>query len=317
MASTPKTPEPIAAGLKRVILQEISSAARKLFKHRDRKRDEAVHEARKSIKRIRGVLRVVRPLLGSAYSKESRQFQKLSRGLADFRDAAALLEVFDQLCGRNTGSFDTDAARAVREGLELDKQELESRPDAGEIVLEVAAALTETGKRVDAWQLELRRVDDLAPGLKTTYRRGRRAFKAARKSSSPDAYHDFRKRVKDRWYQAHLLEDIGPAGAPADEPILKQVGAWLGDHHNLAILRDRLKRDPERYGGLSGVKPFLTFVGREQEQLRQNSLAAGKELFAEKPSTYMRALAAGWQTAAPRKPAAKAPARKATRKVAG
>ena len=317
MASPLKRSEPVAATVKRVVLDELSFASKKLVKHDDAKRDKAIHEARKSIKKIRGVLRVVRPVLGKTYSKENGHFQKLSRDLADFRDAAVLLEVFDQLYARNAGGFEVDSAKAIRQGLELDKQELDGRPDAAEIVQHAAEKLDAAGQRVETWPLELHRIEDLAPGLKTTYRRGRRALKSAQKHSTAKAYHKLRKRVKDRWHQARLLADIQGAAAHDMDSNLKQLGTWLGDDHNLAVLRDRLKRDPERYGGASGVEPFLAIVVREQEELRRNSLAAGEKLFGEKPSIYLRRLTESWQAAAPKKPAAKASSRKVTRRVAG
>ncbi len=317
MASPLKRSEPVAATVKRVILDELSFASKKLVKHDDAKRDKAIHEARKSIKKIRGLLRMVRPLLGKTYSRENGHFRKMSRDLADFRDAAVLLEVFDQLCARNTGGHNADSAKAIRQGLDLDKQELDGRPDAAEIVQDAAEKLDAAGQRVETWPLELHRIEDLGPGLKTTYRRGRRALKSAQKQSTPKAYHKLRKRVKDRWHQARLLANIQGAVAHDMDSNLKQLATWLGDDHNLAVLRDRLKRDPERYGGASGVEPFLAIVVREQKDLRRSSLAAGDKLFGEKPSVYLRQITASWQAAAPKKPAAKASSRKTVAKVAG
>ena len=317
MASPLKQSEAVAAAVKRVVLDELSFASEKLVKHGDDKRDKAIHEARKSIKKIRGVLRAVRPLLGKTYSKENVRFQKLSRELADFRDAAVLPDVFDQLCARNAGGFDADSAKGIRQGLELDRHELENRLEAAKIVRHAAEKLDAAGKRVESWPLELHRIEDLAPGLETTYRRGRRALKAVRKQSTAKAYHNLRKRVKDRWHQTRLLAEIGGTGAPAEDANLKGLGISLGDDHNLTMLRDRFKRNPERYGGASGVEPFLSMVVREQENLRQHSLTAGKTLFVDKPSVYLRRLTASWQDSAPKKPAAKVTSRKTVAKVVG
>ena len=54
--------ETVPEGIRRVIREEIESAAGQLAGKGDPNRDEAIHEARKSVKKIRGALRLVRPV---------------------------------------------------------------------------------------------------------------------------------------------------------------------------------------------------------------------------------------------------------------
>jgi CHAD domain-containing protein len=60
-------------------------------------RDEMVHEVRKSLKKLRTILRLVRPgIRGKIYRRENRAFRDISRPLTDVRDATVLVEALDK-----------------------------------------------------------------------------------------------------------------------------------------------------------------------------------------------------------------------------
>ena len=60
--------------------------------------DEAVHDARKDLKKLRALLRLVRDGLGEVrYRKENRALRNAGRALADFRDAAVRVELVEKL----------------------------------------------------------------------------------------------------------------------------------------------------------------------------------------------------------------------------
>ena len=76
--------ESVIAGLKRVVQDEFESASTQLA---DTKadRDEAIHEARKSIKKARALLRRVRAELGGDYPRENARLRDIARGLRPLR----------------------------------------------------------------------------------------------------------------------------------------------------------------------------------------------------------------------------------------
>ena len=61
MAYRFKLTEPFGKGVRRILLEQTELAGRKLGETRDHER--AVHETRKHIKRIRALLRLVRPAM--------------------------------------------------------------------------------------------------------------------------------------------------------------------------------------------------------------------------------------------------------------
>src|SRR6266567_8833517 len=62
--------ESVPQALRRIAREQLASAADELGK-RGSKRAEGIHEARKSIKKVRAVLRLVRQELGNTYRKEN------------------------------------------------------------------------------------------------------------------------------------------------------------------------------------------------------------------------------------------------------
>src|SRR5947209_19543153 len=92
-----KRGESVPDGIRRIAQEEIDSAAEQLSNSNGKKRDEAVHEARKSLKKIRGAMRLVQPELGRVYRAENIRMRDLGRQLPQIRDATAIIEVFDGL----------------------------------------------------------------------------------------------------------------------------------------------------------------------------------------------------------------------------
>ena len=85
-----KPAEAVSEAVKRIVSEEIESSVEGLASPSPENRDRAVHQARKSIKKIRGLLRLLRPRLGATFRRENKRFRRLGRDLSQLRDAAAL-----------------------------------------------------------------------------------------------------------------------------------------------------------------------------------------------------------------------------------
>src|SRR5579862_3122658 len=89
--------ESIPRGLRRVAREEIDSAIENLRVKQPSKRDDAVHEARKNIKKLRGIVRLLMPELGAEGVRENIALRDLGRTLSEVRDAAAMIETVELL----------------------------------------------------------------------------------------------------------------------------------------------------------------------------------------------------------------------------
>jgi CHAD domain-containing protein len=277
--------EPLPDGIARIARGRIDHALDELRGKSDSTPEEAVHEARKDLKKLRALLRMTRAELGEdTFARENTCFRGAGRELAGVRDEDVMLDTLKEL--------DVPAAM----GLELRKaiQGHRDRNGGGgrrAAAAGVVAMLREARGRVDDWPLERDSFDALRDGLKRTYRRGRRDFRAVRTAPSAEGLHEWRKRVKELWYHHTLLRALWPPVMQAVGDEAHALADRLGDDHDLAMLadwvRDHNEAEPE----------FFEAVERRRLELQAEAMALGARLYADKPSAYVRRLRRLWKAA--------------------
>lgn len=194
-----------------------------------------VHEMRKVVKKLRGLLRLVRPVFPKA-AEENAALRDAGRGLSDLRDAGVQLSTVERL------SRDMDESRRARLLAPFRTEAEHHDARAGDEMLP-AFAETISGllDRSGGWRLKRKGWDALEPGLQATWTAARRAMKVARHDPEPDHLHEWRKRAKDHWYQARLLQPIWPALMKPHVEAADELGELLGQVNDLAVLRHRLE----------------------------------------------------------------------------
>lgn len=286
--------ETLSAGIPRILHEELHSAVKSL-----RDGSDGIHEARKSVKKLRGVLRMLEPRMGHAAKAECAALGEASRSLATARDKTATLEIIDMLAARKLSRNEARSLSALR-------RKMLERPVAGTTELEPAiAALTQIRGRIEEWPAM---PDNFAPvleGLRKSYRNGRKAVAVAERAPEPDNFHTLRKRVKDQWYQVRLLEGLWTEDSR--EPQLQELQECLGDDQNLSVLGNSTVLVPT----LRGV------VERTRAELRTRALELAHQLYEEKPKKHAARVLALWDSwREARKGPASAEARRARRSAA-
>ncbi|MBV8895450.1 MAG: CHAD domain-containing protein [Acidobacteriaceae bacterium] len=294
MAYRFRSNESVPEGIQRIVREEVEDATKQLGNTKGAKRDEAIHEARKSIKKIRGAIRLMQPELGRIYRRENKRLGDAGRQLSDIRDAEAIIEVFDGVVEKYKAQLKPEAIRGIRRGLLKSKHETEQNIRVDSVVRQAVSALRGIGRDAAKWPLKDNGFDALAPGFKRRYRRGHKAMETARKQPAPETFHEWRKRVKDHWYHVRLLESLWTGVLQARESSLKELETWLGDDHNLVVLHEKLNADPARYGGEENVRLFTTLMDDYSKELREKSLSLGARIYEQKPKLLVREMSKLW-----------------------
>jgi CYTH domain-containing protein len=152
-------------------------------------------------------------------------------------------------------------------------------------------------KQVKRWDIP----DDhlvLVDGLDTSYRRGRRALRRVSDSPTDRGVHEWRKAVKQLWYQTRLVEASAPSILQPFGSTLDSLAEALGDDHDLSVLVDRLRNDPDRYGGKQSVKRARRLARAQQEDLRRRAFRLAATVYAEPPRAFARRVRAYWELTA-------------------
>src|SRR5207249_11002344 len=115
--------ESVEDGIKRIVSKEIAQAIKEIDNPR-LKRSEAIHEVRKHCKKIRSVLRLVRCQFEKTYQFENAWFRDTAKGLAELRDAEAIIETYDGLLDNFSDQMDRRAFAPMRRALTLRRKKI-------------------------------------------------------------------------------------------------------------------------------------------------------------------------------------------------
>ena len=96
MAFRLKADKPVRRGLRRLAAKQFKDARDRL-RGAGRPTDEAIHEARKSLKKARAIVQIIDADAGRHLGGTMKRLRAVNRTLSALRDADAILGIFDKL----------------------------------------------------------------------------------------------------------------------------------------------------------------------------------------------------------------------------
>jgi CHAD domain len=287
---------PLQDEVRRIAERQFAQAIAGLRAVGDPESDEVVHTARRHIKKIRALLRLVRPALGDRYDSVNLRLRTVSRLLAPIADGQAVVGTLAQIAER----YGDELTPEIRAEIHATLLRRESQADERAVLeqaLETAAALLRAERDgVSRWELNETGFRAIAPGLERSARDGREAMARALSRFSSARYHKWRQRVKDQWLQVRLLQ--GRCGGDAlalHERHLEELDGCLGEYHNCAILRDVLKSDSSL--AREDAALCLRLVRRYERDLRTKARELGEQVHAETPRHFVKWTRCLWYAA--------------------
>ena len=280
-----KRDEPVPEEIARVACGRIDNALDELRGDTDSSPEDAVHTARKDMKKLRALLRLVRGEIGEkVYRRETTAFRDAGRELAGLRDADVMLATLDSL------ELPQKEAGPLRQALEAHR----IRTAAGareQAAAGAAAMLTSARERVADWPLETDGFAAFEEGLERIYRQGRRNMRAARKEPTAENLHEWRKRTKDLWYHLALLEEAWPPVMEALADEAHELSDRLGDAHDVDVLLDWARNHADA-GAIEDA------VAERRRRLQADAFDYGTRLYADKPRVFVGRIRRWWKASA-------------------
>ncbi|MBB3103078.1 CHAD domain-containing protein [Azomonas macrocytogenes] len=257
---------------------------------------EGVHGARKRLKETRALLRLVRKPLGRRqFDRENRQLRDLGRHLSEQRDAAALLESWDGLAEHDRRRFGSATMKRVRDRL---AERVPQSSNAAQSHTELLETLQHARDDISRLSLKGKGFALFETGVHRTYQDGRRALKNVAHQPSDEILHEWRKRVKDHWYQTRLLQQASPELFKERASQLETLSDWLGDDHDLAVMQALLRDQPALFGATNTRRSIATGITARRNDLYAKALELGDRLYSEKPKALVAHWAELWRSAA-------------------
>jgi CHAD domain-containing protein len=283
---------PMSEAVRRVAFAELDLAHGALAAPPER--HSGVHNARKTLKRLRSLLLLARPGMPEpAFDALYDRLTAIARGLAAARDAQALIDASDKLereTGPGPGLGPLQSLRAW----------LHKRRQAAERNLERSAASESLRGLLELRPMFARLAvypDDFGPlatGLRRCYRETRKAFHHAVETERDEDLHEWRKGVQHHWRQMQLLTPCWPSELSARAETAKVLSQTLGDDHDISLLCRLIATPTMTFGGADETEAFLKRCRKRQRALRKEAEREGERLFAERSRPFAERIQAYW-----------------------
>jgi CHAD domain-containing protein len=280
--------ESVSQGVKRVATEQLEKAQADLANDQS-DHHETVHQVRKRFKKLRGLIRLVRPAFEKTYQRENANFRDVGRELSAVRDAQSLIEGFDRLAA--DGQF-----AQIREHLVQRRTRIAGeQTDLSEVLAELTEDIQQAMERVADWEFKDRGFDAIAGGFEQTYSRAQQAMEhAGRKKASAEDFHEWRKHVKYHWHHCRLLANLWKPLMKVRCDETKQLAERLGEDHDYAMLDHLLRESPADFPVDAETAELLKVIASAQRDIRKQAFLAGQRLFAQKPKHVSREFGAWW-----------------------
>jgi CHAD domain-containing protein len=259
--------------------------------------DEDIHVARKSIKRARATLRLLRHALPkSTYRHGNATLRDSARPLSAVRDAKVLVDALDQLSELEPDAIKPKSAEPLRRALVRERSNMRQRARSKTDGLALARGGLETVRsRAAHWRVGDQDWSVLGKGLQRVYSKARQLLASAERAPTAECLHEWRKQVKYLWYQVALLEPLGAGWINELADQLHTLSDYLGDDHDLAVLRERATSHGHTFGKPEQRAALVSAIDHKRTGLQQKALVLGARIFQDKPADFAARFARDWR----------------------
>jgi CHAD domain-containing protein len=273
--------ETVEQGVRRIVAKQLDALIAIFSRKKRMSQFKAAHEARKRLKKLRALLRLVHDAIGDKLFKEhNKLFRDAGRALSTFRDASVLLGSFDQLLDHFHQRPSSSSLKLIRTHLLKRRRELLHHESYSSQLHQTIKRLQTVKRDSRLWKLKWEGWSAVRAGLQKTYRDGRKAFQTAESNPRDNKLHEWRKRAKDLCHHLQLLSDIWPSKVKAMADEAHELADWLGDDHDLAMLREALARD--------GIEAIHSLIDSRRKQLQAEAILLGSRLYCQKPAAFVK-----------------------------
>lgn len=251
--------------------------------------ESGVHNARKSLKRLRACYQLIRSANKTEFRHKNRLFREIARLLSGTRDRQVLLNTLDSLGESNPALAQQSSFIEVRNYFALQTsiqvERMQTQIDAA--TMRLRQVLDELKSTRHSW------VDEsvIFQGLDKNYRRCRSWRDAAYASELDADFHRWRKVVKYHLYHIYMLQKLGKT-LDKRRQRTEHLGELLGDFHDLCLLEQQLLFVP---GGKHAE--LQTAIAKAKAKKLKKARKLGDQLFSETAAEHADRLHSQWKKA--------------------
>jgi CHAD domain-containing protein len=287
--------ESVRTGTSRIMREVIGDAVQAIGRPSP-DRDEDVHQVRLAIKRLRAMLHLVGPVADkSLVGMENTRLRRAAGRLSRSRDCKVIGRTLEATRRSIPGKRKRKAIRQVFSA--LCRQTTDGRESARQQELalaQVAGVLENTRRALEPLQLSSEGWEAIGPGVEKAWREARISMLVATADNRDRDYHEWRKCVKCLYYQLVLLQAVWPGRLRKTCRKLRELGAQLGDYHDLVVAKSYLLKTAENRGRQPIIRRVTAALDHRKDALRPRIKGAGNDLFRKSHKRFIASLAKRW-----------------------
>lgn len=268
--------------------------------------NQAIHEARKDFKKFRALLRLVKgQIKHTVLAEHQRAIRDAGRLLAEARDSSVLLETM-ALLGEQQSHLPKEVVYgAILSHLQEEHHTIIKRLLGESTIATVILVARERQEAVADWKLRIKTYKPLYKGMEQSYTAGRKALALAAAEPTSENLHNWRKRVKDLYYQLGFFESFWSNTTREFSEDLGHLADLLGEEHDLAVLRHTLELAPELAIEQDSSQFLFDLIAQRREALQAEIWILGVHLYKAKPEKFIMRITGKWRYGNQRKKVAK------------
>lgn len=233
---------------------------------------EEVHQIRVLAKKLRAYLRLLRGSVpGKLVPLEEKRIKRIAGNLGRARDEEICRQILQWLAAKGDKESRRKRVRAA----------LVHCPEPAATGLD-RRTLVQARKGIEARRLRLfalldehpvqeRKLEEL---LKKEYGKSRRGLRKALRDGSPEAFHQWRKRVKRLGYQIAMFCPSSRRRLARLETKFLRLGSLLGRLHDLHVLKARIER-----GAVPTERKLVSLVDDWTARYQKKAIRKGRRCF--------------------------------------
>jgi CHAD domain-containing protein len=258
----------------------------------------AIHEARKTVKRLRALLSLVREgIAGDDLRREKGRLREIAGTLAGARDAHVMIETATELQNGDMPRGCQSTAKALMALLEKKRSEADAALSAQLGRLPVDALQDVRGALAEL-PLDQLGFGEVLDGFVDTYRRGHKLLaEVAGGGVDDERYHDLRKEVQHHWRHLQLLSNAWPKALRPHIALAHMLAETLGKDHDLSILAAFVRENAGNLGPAKSQEAYLRLCAKAQDSHRDRAIVMARRLYADKPKAIRHRMRVYWETA--------------------
>ena len=255
-----------------------------------------IHEVRTNIKKIRGLLRLLRHEIGEdSYNEMNGCYRELAMEIAPLRDDTSQIELLQEIKVKLRNA-------AIAKALDkIISQHRRNRKTAFN-------RLKESGHDEDIKQMILslqQMIHSLSftgdpeffilKSLQHVYKSARGAFETTEFLNDKEIYHYWRKQVKYLTYHLMLLNQAWPNSIRAYVSDLSLLGSTLGKLHDLDLFHEAVKSKDVSIADKDSRKKLMQYLNNRRFVLRKRVRALGEQCFVESSEAFALRIFNNWE----------------------